>query len=95
MSARFSLSVRRSGPSLAPRSDALGPQPGPVKPNATGAYHSPAYFGRSDVANKGEKFTVILVMTDDAVMLAHKSQSQKIKQMVAKLAEHPRFKKLV
>jgi len=37
----------------------------------------------------------ILVLTDDAVMLAHKTQSQKIKQMVAKLAEHPRFKKLV
>lgn len=37
----------------------------------------------------------ILVLTDDAVMLAHKSQSQKIKQLVAKLAEHPRFKKLV
>jgi mannose-1-phosphate guanylyltransferase len=37
----------------------------------------------------------ILVLTDDAVMLAHKDQSQKIKQLVAKLADHPRFKKLV
>lgn len=37
----------------------------------------------------------ILVQTDDAVLLAHKSQSQKIKQLVAKLADHPRFKKLV
>jgi uncharacterized membrane protein len=37
----------------------------------------------------------ILVQTDDAVLLAHKSQSQKIKQLVAKLAEHPRFKQLI
>src|SRR5205814_5532035 len=29
----------------------------------------------------------ILVQTDDATMLAHKSQSQKIKELVAKLAE--------
>lgn len=37
----------------------------------------------------------ILVQTDDAVLLAHKSQSQKIKQLVAKLAAHPRFKRLI
>src|ERR1043166_4635658 len=37
----------------------------------------------------------ILVQTDDAVLLAHKSQSQKIKEMVKKLAEDPRLKKLV
>jgi mannose-1-phosphate guanylyltransferase len=37
----------------------------------------------------------ILVQTDDAVLLAHKSQSDKIKLMVKKLAEHPKFKKLV
>ena len=37
----------------------------------------------------------ILVQTDDAVLLAHKSQAQKVKDLVRKLAEHPRFKKLV
>lgn len=37
----------------------------------------------------------ILVQTDDAVMLAHKSQSQKIKELVKKLAELPEFKSLV
>ena len=36
----------------------------------------------------------ILVHTDDAVLLAHKSQSQKIKELVKKLAEDPRLKKL-
>src|SRR5580658_658062 len=30
----------------------------------------------------------ILVQTDDAVMLAHKSQAQKVKELVKKLAEH-------
>lgn len=37
----------------------------------------------------------ILVQTDDAVLLAHKSQSQKVKELVKKLSEHPKFKKLV
>ncbi|HEY0549648.1 MAG TPA: sugar phosphate nucleotidyltransferase, partial [Verrucomicrobiae bacterium] len=37
----------------------------------------------------------ILVQTDDAVLLAHKSQSQKIKEMVKKLSELPAYKKLV
>ncbi len=37
----------------------------------------------------------ILVQTDDAVLLAHKSQSQKVKELVKKLAEDPRLKKLV
>jgi mannose-1-phosphate guanylyltransferase len=37
----------------------------------------------------------ILVQTDDAVLLAHKSQAQKIKDMVKKLAEDARLKKLV
>lgn len=37
----------------------------------------------------------ILVQTDDAVLLAHKSQAQKVKQLVAKLAEDKRFKHLV
>ncbi len=37
----------------------------------------------------------ILVQTDDAVLLAHKSQSQKVKELVKKLAEDPRLKRLV
>ena len=37
----------------------------------------------------------ILVHTDDAVLLAHKSQSQKIKDLVKKLADDPRLKKLI
>ncbi len=37
----------------------------------------------------------ILVQTDDAVLLAHKSQAQKIKDLVKKLASDRRFKKLV
>jgi mannose-1-phosphate guanylyltransferase len=37
----------------------------------------------------------ILVQTDDAVLLAHKSQAQKVKELVKKLAEDARLKKLV
>ncbi len=37
----------------------------------------------------------ILVQTDDATLLAHRSQAQKVKELVRKLAEHPKFKKLV
>ena len=37
----------------------------------------------------------ILVQTDDAVLLAHKSQSQKVKELVKKLTELPQYKKLV
>lgn len=37
----------------------------------------------------------ILVQTDDAVLLAHKSQAQKVRELVRKLAEHPRWKRLV
>jgi len=37
----------------------------------------------------------ILVQTDDAVLLAHKSQAQKVKEMVKKLAEDAKLKKLV
>lgn len=37
----------------------------------------------------------ILVQTDDAVLLAHKSQAQKVKELVKKLAEDSRLKKLV
>lgn len=37
----------------------------------------------------------IIVQTDDATMVAHKSQAQKIKELVKKLAEHKDWKKLV
>ncbi|HTV43067.1 MAG TPA: sugar phosphate nucleotidyltransferase [Candidatus Sulfotelmatobacter sp.] len=37
----------------------------------------------------------ILVQTDDAVLLAHKSQAQKIKELVRKLGEDAKLKKLV
>jgi len=37
----------------------------------------------------------IYVQTDDAVLLAHKSQAQKVKELVAKLAADKRYKKLV
>ena len=37
----------------------------------------------------------ILVQTDDATLLAHKSHAQKIKELVAKLAGHKEYRKLV
>lgn len=37
----------------------------------------------------------ILVQTDDAVLLAHKSQAQKVKELVKKLAEDVKLKRLV
>ena len=37
----------------------------------------------------------ILVQTNDAVLLAHKSQAQKVKELVRKLAEDPKLRKLV
>jgi mannose-1-phosphate guanylyltransferase len=37
----------------------------------------------------------ILVQTDDAVLLAHKSQAQKVKELVKKLAADAKLKKLV
>jgi len=37
----------------------------------------------------------ILVQTDDAVLLAHKSQAQKVKELVKKLADDAKLKKLV
>lgn len=49
---------------------------------------------RTPIAVAGQRDT-ILVLTDDAVLLAHKSQSQKIKELVRKLAEHPKLKRLV
>jgi mannose-1-phosphate guanylyltransferase len=38
---------------------------------------------------------MILVQTDDAVLLTDKSQAQKIKELVKKLSAHPKLKKLV
>jgi mannose-1-phosphate guanylyltransferase len=37
----------------------------------------------------------ILVQTDDAVLLAHKSQAQKIKELVKRMADDARLKKLI
>jgi mannose-1-phosphate guanylyltransferase len=37
----------------------------------------------------------ILVQTDDATLLAHKSQAQKVKELVKRLVEDPKLKKLV
>jgi mannose-1-phosphate guanylyltransferase len=37
----------------------------------------------------------ILVQTDDAVLVAHKSQAQKVKELVRRLAENPRLKRLI
>src|SRR5262249_44623482 len=37
----------------------------------------------------------VLVMSDDATLLAHKSQAQKVKELVARLAASKEFKKLV
>ncbi len=56
-----------------------------------------------DARSKGRRTPVaivglrdsILVQTDDAVLLAHKSQAQKIKDLVKKLSQEPRFKHLV
>jgi mannose-1-phosphate guanylyltransferase len=37
----------------------------------------------------------IIVQTDDATMIAHKSQAQKVKELVKKLAESKEYKKLI
>jgi mannose-1-phosphate guanylyltransferase len=37
----------------------------------------------------------IVVMADDSTLVAHKSQAQKVKELVAKLGADPRYKKLV
>jgi mannose-1-phosphate guanylyltransferase len=37
----------------------------------------------------------IYVQTDDAVLIAHKSQAQKVKELVRKLSEDKRYKKLI
>ncbi len=49
---------------------------------------------RTPIAVVGQRDTV-LVLTDDAVLLAHKSQAQKIKELVKRLAEDKNYKKLV
>jgi hypothetical protein len=36
----------------------------------------------------------IIVQTDDVTMVAHKTQAQKIKEMVKKLATDPKYKHL-
>ena len=38
---------------------------------------------------------MVVVQTDDATLVAHKSESQKIKQIVARLARNNRFAHLV
>jgi hypothetical protein len=37
----------------------------------------------------------IVVMADDSTLVAHKSQAQKVKELVTRLAADPRYKKLV
>jgi len=37
----------------------------------------------------------VIVQTDDATLVAHKSQAQKIKELVAKLAQSKEYKRLV
>src|SRR5438445_8046185 len=49
---------------------------------------------RTPIAVVGLKDS-ILVQTDDATLLAHKSQAQKIKELVVKLANTREYKKLV
>jgi mannose-1-phosphate guanylyltransferase len=56
-----------------------------------------------DARSKGKRTPIavvglrdsILVQTDDAVLLAHKSQAQKVKELVKMLAQDARFKKLI
>ncbi len=49
---------------------------------------------RTPIAVVGQRDT-ILVQTDDAVLLAHKSQAQKVKELVKRLAESKEYRKLV
>jgi mannose-1-phosphate guanylyltransferase len=49
---------------------------------------------RTPIAVVGQRDT-ILVQTDDAVLLAHRSQAQKVKELVKRLAESKEYKKLV
>jgi mannose-1-phosphate guanylyltransferase len=50
--------------------------------------------GRTPIAVVGLR-DAILVQTDDATLLAHKSQAQKVKELVRRLAEDPKRRKLV
>ena len=50
--------------------------------------------GKTPIAIVGLRDS-ILVQTDDVTMLAHKSQSQKLKEMVRKLSENKEYKHLV
>ncbi|MEW6306565.1 MAG: mannose-1-phosphate guanylyltransferase [Verrucomicrobiota bacterium] len=49
---------------------------------------------RTPIAVVGQRDS-ILVLTDDATLLAHKSQAQKVKELVKKLSEDSKLKKLV
>ena len=49
---------------------------------------------RTPIALVGVRDTIV-VQTDDAMLVAHQSESQKIKQIVAQLAKDKRFKQLV
>ena len=46
------------------------------------------------IANVGLQDS-ILVLTDDAILVAHKSQAQKVKELVKKLGENKEFKKML
>jgi mannose-1-phosphate guanylyltransferase len=50
--------------------------------------------GRTPIAVVGLRDS-ILVLSDDATLLAHKSQAQKVKELVAKLAASDQYRKLV
>ena len=49
---------------------------------------------RTPIALVGLRDSVV-VMADDATLVAHKSQAQKVKELVNRLAAEPRYKKLV
>jgi len=50
--------------------------------------------GRTPIAVVGLRDSVI-VLADDSILVAHKSQAQKIKELVTKLSADPRYKNLV
>ncbi len=49
------------------------------------------YYGLLDLGLRNS----IIVQTDDATLVAHKSQAQKVKELVKKLGEDPKLRKLV
>jgi mannose-1-phosphate guanylyltransferase len=49
---------------------------------------------RTPIAVVGLRDTII-VFSDDATLVAHKSQAQKVKELVAKLTANPQYQKLV